>query len=683
MEAEMTTKLEVDQKCMVKEYALGNTLFLIANELTDSCAARWKVHSSTCDVLLHAHDGKTCDQLWKFRLISDQCHAPLIVVHSDNDMMDCYNLKVQSARDQAMLPMDDKCASVDHSVLLQESAMGSSEAIQGALLFGLQQTAQFARKRYIGLNSGKVQNSNMSQSGLAAHIRHLHSILDGARQNTEIEEMAFGVMKAAKELGAASEDAWSFFQAVDARAQYRRRGEISKNESLEILRGKGGGLKKTTLTSLTESGPSPLDGKLSKGGKQATVIDDGSGYIKIGKAGSDTPDFTGRNVVGTPKYPYVFVAKPSPNPEESVPQYVFSGKDKEKDNSDEEERLRGLLQLQCPIKHGIITDFEMMDKVWEFGCKQAGASGGNVLVTEPPLNPKENKKQIIETLKTKRGFAGVYVAMSGLMALFGAAKHTGIVLDVGDSVTHIAPVVEGYTLPHAVRRVDMGGHSLTLHMQRMITESPENKGRFLYTSAEFLIAEDIKITKGFLADSKEKFDADAMGAGTEEKYDLPDDGKVTLTTQQFRVGEPLFQPTLIGVDSPGVHDLLIDSILSTDMYLRQKLWENIVLSGGTTKLGETASKNAFPARLEADMKASTKIDDATKGKIQISADPKREFQVWLGGAIVASLNDFETMFPYYTDAAAGASGGNGGPSSGPFEYKGWKPGQTASNSESR
>merc|ERR1719272_543650 len=105
----MHTELDVQTKCHAKEYAIGSTLFLVVDEIKDACAARWRVHSSTCDVLLHAHEGKACDQLYKFRLISDQCHAPLIVFHSDKDLMNCYDQKISDARQMAMMPLAEEC----------------------------------------------------------------------------------------------------------------------------------------------------------------------------------------------------------------------------------------------------------------------------------------------------------------------------------------------------------------------------------------------------------------------------------------------------------------------------------------------------------------------------------------------------------------------------------------------
>lgn len=84
----------------------------------------------------------------------------------------------------------------------------------------------------------------------------------------------------------------------------------------------------------------------------------------------------------------------------------------------------------------------------------------------------------------------------------------------------------------------------------------------------------------------------------------------------------------------GVHNVLTNSVLKSDMDLRRTLWANIVLSGGTTLMRD------FGPRLLTEIKK-----DAPKDiKIKISAPQDRLYSTWSGGSILASLTTFKKIW---------------------------------------
>merc|ERR1719353_2296930 len=89
-------------------------------------------------------------------------------------------------------------------------------------------------------------------------------------------------------------------------------------------------------------------------------------------------------------------------------------------------------------------------------------------------------------------FKGIYVGSQAVLAMYAYNKPTGLVLDIGDGTTHIVPIFEGYALPHAIKRLDIGGEDVTKFLGKLLTERDDNYGRRFVSSAEQEILRKMK-----------------------------------------------------------------------------------------------------------------------------------------------------------------------------------------------
>ncbi len=79
----------------------------------------------------------------------------------------------------------------------------------------------------------------------------------------------------------------------------------------------------------------------------------------------------------------------------------------------------------------------------------------HIFMTERPLNPKMHREKTTEIVFEKFKPSCFYLGIQSVLSLYASGRTSGQVVDIGEGVFHSVPVYEGYSLPHAIKRMGL------------------------------------------------------------------------------------------------------------------------------------------------------------------------------------------------------------------------------------
>lgn len=386
-------------------------------------------------------------------------------------------------------------------------------------------------------------------------------------------------------------------------------------------------------------------------GKPPVVIDNGTGYTKMGYSGNVEPQYIVPTVLAT-------------KAEEG-------GQQGKRDGVDDLDFFIGdaafanssTHQVNYPIRHGLIDNWDNMERLWQrcmFEYLRCEPEEHFVLLTEPPLNPPENREYTAEIMFETFNVPGLYIAVQAVLALAASWTSksvtertlTGTVIDSGDGVTHVIPVAEGYVIGSCIRHIPLAGRTVTQFIQQIMRERKEP----VPPEDSLEVAKRVKEMYSYVCpDLGKEF---AKYDEKPDKYFKIFEGKkrtglpyrCDVGYERFLGPEVFFNPEIFSSDfiTP-LPDVVDEAIVKCPIDVRRGLYKNIVLSGGTTMFKDFGRRLQRDIKKHVDTRMQANIDrlgalarSAPPPAIDVNvvSHPMQRFAVWFGGSMLASTPEF-------------------------------------------
>ncbi|KAJ3431981.1 actin-7-related [Anaeramoeba flamelloides] len=156
----------------------------------------------------------------------------------------------------------------------------------------------------------------------------------------------------------------------------------------------------------------------------------------------------------------------------------------------------------------------------------------------------------------------MYVSDENTLAYICTGRGLSVNLDVGHGCASIVPLYNGTTFPAAIHKYDYGGYDVTEYLAKLLND----KGANFTTTAEMQIVQEIKEK---VCHVSQDYQRDLRSCNPKlTKYELPDTSLIEIGNEAFMCTEILFNPSLIGSEQPGLHEIVYNAIMDCEIDTR-------------------------------------------------------------------------------------------------------------------
>ncbi|KAK4696570.1 actin-related protein 3, partial [Lecanoromycetidae sp. Uapishka_2] len=252
-------------------------------------------------------------------------------------------------------------------------------------------------------------------------------------------------------------------------------------------------------------------------------------------------------------------------------------------------------------------------------------------------------------LSAKRGTEDLdfFIGDEALAAASGPDRSlTGTVIDSGDGVTHVIPVAEGYVIGSSIKSIPIAGRDITYFVQSLMRDRGEAdsslktaervKEEYCYVCPD--------IVKEFSRFDKEpdRFLKHTVTSPNGRTI------TVDVGYERFLAPEIFFNPEIYSSDFLTPLPTVVDGVIqSSPIDVRRGLYKNIVLSGGSTLYKDFGRRlqRDIKHMVDARIRASELRSGGKKSgglEVQVVTHKRQRHGPWFGGSLLGQTPEFRS-----------------------------------------
>lgn len=419
---------------------------------------------------------------------------------------------------------------------------------------------------------------------------------------------------------------------------------------------------------------------------EAVVGDVGTSRAKFGLAGEDTPTLVLPTVVG--RKPASTTAGDSATPASA---WVVG-----------DVHHAPHVGVVHPIEACAVTDWDALEQVWRHAFERLHvASSEHPAITAAPSSfasdalqhaARHDTEKYLEMMFETFDVPAFYMARDAVLDAFAFGRSCALIAEIGAGATRVVPVYDGFHLQRPAQYSPVGCNQLSAYLEHVVARAQpalDVRPRCCFTrrvnahgKLETLALPREQTTPPVMPssylqwmkseifrDMRESVCAVAPSVGAtssgEQRYELPDGTVVALERECWDVGEFLLHPkrfpdsdeaTAAAVvagdvktepttsaaaatskNAPkGLSTMLYDAVQLCDADLRRDMLSNIILCGGGSLT------RGLTERLHSELTAM--VPSTFKVRFTSVMKVEREFSVFIGGSVLASLGSFQQLW---------------------------------------